>query len=131
MKATAYLIDSNAIIQFLDESLPEKAIDWLEQIIDNEDYVISVINEIEVLSFGERPQALAVAKRFVQSSTVTQLTSDIIAKTIEVRQRVNLKLPDAIIAATALVHDLIVITRNTKDFKRVPELNVIDPYDIT
>ncbi len=55
MKATAYLINSNAIIQFLDETLPEKAVDWLEKIIEDEDYVICVINEIEVLSFGERP----------------------------------------------------------------------------
>lgn len=131
MKETAHLIDSNAIIQFLDETLPEKAIDWLEQIIENEDYVISVINEIEVLSFGGRPQALAVAERFIQNSNVIQLTSDIIAKTIEVRQQVKLKLPDAVIAATALVHDLIIITRNTKDFKKVFGLTVVDPYDIT
>lgn len=131
MKATAYLIDSNAIIQFLDETLPEKAIDRLEQIVDDEDYVISVINEIEVLSFGERPKALAVAERFVQASTVIQITGDIIAKTIEIRQRNKIKLPDAVIAATALVHNLIVITRNTKDFKKVPDLKVINPYDIT
>lgn len=73
---------------------------------------------------------MAVAQRFVQESTVIQLTSDIIAKTIEVRQRVRLKLPDAIIAATALLHDLKVVTRDTKDFKKVPGLTVVNPFDI-
>jgi predicted nucleic acid-binding protein len=41
----------------------------------------------------------------------------------------NIKLPDAIIAATALVYELTIITRNTKDFEKIEGLNVINPYN--
>lgn len=40
------------------------------------------------------------------------------------------KLPDAIIAATALVYDLILITRNTADFKSIDGLKVVDPHSL-
>ena len=43
-------------------------------------------------------------------------------KVIELRQTTAIKLPDAIIAATALVHDLTLWTHNTDDFKNVPKL---------
>jgi predicted nucleic acid-binding protein len=35
---------------------------------------------------------------------------------------------DALIGATALVHDMIVVTRALKDFQRVDELDVINPW---
>jgi len=37
-------------------------------------------------------------------------------------------LADAIIAATALVHDLSLVTRNKEDFKDVPGLRVVNPF---
>jgi predicted nucleic acid-binding protein len=42
-----------------------------------------------------------------------------------------MKLPDAIIAATALVYDLTLITRNTSDFKNMEGLKVINPFDLS
>ena len=39
------------------------------------------------------------------------------------------KLPDAIIAATAINHNLILITRNVADFKKITRLKVLNPYD--
>ena len=39
----------------------------------------------------------------------------------------TIKLPDAIIAATALVHGLTLWTHNTDDFKDVPQLKLFDP----
>jgi predicted nucleic acid-binding protein len=41
-----------------------------------------------------------------------------------------MKLPDAIVAATALVYDLILVTRNTSDFKSIEGLEVIDPFSL-
>lgn len=46
------------------------------------------------------------------------------------RQKQKIKLPDAIIAATALVNDFVIISRNTKDFKNIEGLEVINPYKI-
>jgi predicted nucleic acid-binding protein len=46
---------------------------------------------------------------------------------IELRQTTNVKLPDAIIAATALVNSLILWTHSTKDFEKVSDLQLFDP----
>jgi predicted nucleic acid-binding protein len=40
------------------------------------------------------------------------------------------KLPDAIIAATALVYDLVVVSRNVADFKNIKGIQVIDPHSL-
>jgi predicted nucleic acid-binding protein len=61
---------------------------------------------------------------------VFNLTEDIILKSIEIRKHYRLKLPDAIIAATAVVNDLILLTRNTSDFEKVAQLRQKDPYHL-
>ncbi|WP_256565294.1 PIN domain-containing protein [Dyadobacter chenhuakuii] len=50
-------------------------------------------------------------------------------KAAEIRKLHNLKLPDAIIAATAMVYNLTLVTRNTKDFSNISGLTLINPYD--
>jgi predicted nucleic acid-binding protein len=52
----------------------------------------------------------------------------VIAKTIELRKKYRIKLPDAIIAATAIVHELTLITRNTPDFKSINGLKLLSPW---
>ena len=49
-------------------------------------------------------------------------------ETIALRKIQKIKLPDAIIAATALVHNLTIISRNTSDFKNITGLTCLDPY---
>lgn len=46
------------------------------------------------------------------------------------RQHKKLKLGDAIIAATALIYDLALLTRNTVDFNNIQGLQVIDPHKL-
>lgn len=50
-----------------------------------------------------------------------------ILKTIFLRQQFKIKIPDAIIASTALVYNLSLVSHNNKDFKGIPGLTVIDP----
>ena len=50
------------------------------------------------------------------------ISEAVIAQTIHIRKAHGLKLPDALIAATALVHGLKLVTANTVDFKRVDSL---------
>jgi hypothetical protein len=47
---------------------------------------------------------------------------------IDIRAVLPVKLPDAIIATSALVEGLPLMTRNVGDFKRIPGLTVIDPF---
>jgi len=55
------------------------------------------------------------------------MDNKIIIKTILIRKKHKIKLTDAIIAATCLVHGLDVLTRNTKDFENIIGLRVIQP----
>lgn len=48
-----------------------------------------------------------------------ELTEDIAEQTIQLRQKFRTKTPDSIIAATALVNGLTVVTHNTDDFTRL------------
>ncbi len=58
-----------------------------------------------------------------------ELTELVVKQTILLRKQNKTKLPDVIIAATAIVFDLTLITRNTNDFKNIPNLTVINPYE--
>ena len=120
-----YLIDTNALIEYTGDLLPEKAHSFISGIID-EQFIISVINKIEVLGHNTAGNDI---EDFIELADVIELTGDITSKTIELRKVYKTKLPDAIIAATALVHELTIITRNTKDFEKIEGLKVINPYN--
>ncbi|MBK6642007.1 MAG: type II toxin-antitoxin system VapC family toxin [Bacteroidetes bacterium] len=66
----------------------------------------------------------------MNDATVLDLTSYIVDATIEIRRKYKTKLPDSIIAATALVHNLVLISRNTADFKNIQGIQVIDPHSL-
>ena len=66
----------------------------------------------------------------MNDSTVLDLSSNVVDASIEVRKNNKNKLPDAIIAATALVYDLVIISRNVSDFKNITGIQVIDPYSL-
>jgi predicted nucleic acid-binding protein len=61
---------------------------------------------------------------------VIGLEDEIVSVAISLRRRRRMGLADAIIAATALVHSLPLITRNVEDFKSVDGLEVINPFEI-
>lgn len=58
------------------------------------------------------------------------LDKEVTSKVIELRRTTSIKLPDAIIAATALVHDLVFWTHNTDNFKNIPDLQLFDPISM-
>lgn len=121
-----YLLDTNAILDFMGDKLPAKARAIFSQIVDDQ-INISVINKIEILCFSFVEQDLI---DFVNYSNVFPLDDQIIEKTIEIRRmHKKIKLPDAIIASTALHYDLILLT-NDKDFETVDGLKVESPYDL-
>jgi toxin FitB len=57
------------------------------------------------------------------------LQHQIVQRAIELKQSKKMELPDATIAATALFYDLQLITRNTKDYIHIPDLNITNPID--
>lgn len=93
-----YLLDTNTVLDFMGNKLPVNAKNELAKIID-EEINLSVINKIELLGFARVDRDLI---DFVSYSNIYQLDEDITELTIEVRKKYRIKLPDAIIAATAL-----------------------------
>ncbi len=118
------LIDTNAISDALQRKLPDGAI----QTIAAAETHVSVVNRIEALSWRDAPpgyDALVIA--FLESCFIHHLDEPVILKTIELRKLKRIKLPDAIIAATALVHSLPLYTNNIRDFSGIPGLSLVDP----
>ncbi len=98
----------------------------IAQIIDNE-INLSVINKIELLGFSKIEQDLV---DFVSCSNIIPMSDEIVEKTIEVRRTYKIKLPDAVIAATAIISNHTLVTSNIKDFKNISDLEVLNPGDI-
>jgi toxin FitB len=63
-------------------------------------------------------------------ANVIEVTKETIDTCISLRRIRNIKLPDAIIAATALVYNLSIVSHNSSDFQNIEGLNVIDPYNL-
>lgn len=126
----SYLIDTNAIIEFLGGMLPESGSQWIQSIIDNNDFAISVINQIELLSFNGSKDEMKILTDFINISQILGLTEDVVTKTVELRKHHKIKLPDAIIAATALLHNLTVISRNESDFRSIAGIKIINPHSL-
>jgi len=122
-----YLLDTNAVIYYFKGM--QKAVAVFKLIEDaNEEVNLSVITKIELLSFDNEDE-LKNIDRLLVNSRIFSLDDEIVDKTIEVRRKYKLKLPDAIIAATAMVNNLILVTHNKKDFKKIRGLKIIDPLN--
>lgn len=86
-------------------------------------YFVSVISEIELLSYPSLDQAAEQAVRaFLADVTVVGLTSTIKLQTIQLRRSTALRLPDAIIAATAMSLGATLLT-NDAGFGRLQGLS--------
>ena len=122
-----YIIDTNSAIDYLGDKLPET----IATLIDNSVKQISVISRVELLGWQNASlEHLQVLNDFINSSIVITFEEEIILKTIELRRTHTIKIPDAIIAATAIVHNATLITRNIKDFDKIPELKLLNPFAV-
>ena len=103
---------------------------FLDTIVDDEP-IISIITKMETLGFEFKSVAeQTTMETFVSGSAILDLNQDIVNTTIAIRKNKKMKLPDAIIAATALVHGLVLVSRNMSDFKNITGLTCIDPHAI-
>ena len=122
-----YLIDTNVIIDYTSNLLSNEAYDFVENIF-NADFNISVVVKIEALGYKEESTKMKLLEDFISTSTIITLDDIITQKTIELRKIKKLKLGDAIIAATAIIYNLTIVTRNISDFKNIDNLAIIDSH---
>lgn len=121
-------MDSNAVIDFLTASYSPAGMNFMNAIV-NDSINISVISKIEVLGFNGPSAEMKKLADFISLANIHELGEEVVEKTIELRRQYHVKLPDAIIAASALVNKLTLITNNVSDFKNIKRLKLVNPHD--
>lgn len=125
-----YLWYTNTAIYYLQQQFPPPAEKFVDKALKDSGPAISVITEIELLCWKTpTDKDLVVLHNFINDALVFELDKDIKLKTAEIRKAHKVKLPDAIIAATALAYDLTLLTRNGSDFKNIAGLKLINPHE--
>lgn len=127
MERPQYLIDTNAVIDYLGRKLPLNGMKFMDSVIDATPNV-SVITKIEVLGFNTHEEYYSLLTGFMDDSIIFDLSEESINQSILLRKKFKIKLPDVIIAATAISNKLQLITRNVKDFERIG-LTTINPWE--
>ncbi|MDF3933223.1 type II toxin-antitoxin system VapC family toxin [Pseudomonas citronellolis] len=117
------LFDTNILIDYLNGH--EQARDELARYSDG---AISVISWMEVM-IGASPTNAAATRAFLDSFSLVQLDEPIAERAVAVRQALRVKLPDAIIKASAEAQGRLLVTRNTKDFP-ADDVGVRLPYQL-
>jgi predicted nucleic acid-binding protein len=121
-----FLIDTNTLIDAQMKTIPTNGLTFLANII-NDDFTVSFISYIEYLGYKDATKS---SEEFIALANVIEINKLIIDACIAIRKAHKIKLPDAIIAATALVYNLTLITRNTGDFKHIAGIKVVNPFDM-
>jgi len=110
-----FLLDTNILLYLIGKKIPVDA-------LPEGEFSVSFITELEVLSYSSiTPHEEQQLKRFLHNIPVIDISAEIKGFTINLRKKYNLRLPDAIIAATALQINATLIT-NDKDFSLVQEI---------
>jgi predicted nucleic acid-binding protein len=106
------LFDTNILVDYLN-AVPEARTE-LRRYTDK---AVSIITWMEVMVGAD--QALEAATRsFLKGFAVVAVDERIAERAVHLRRNNRIKLPDAVIWATAQVHAMLLVTRNTKDFPK-------------
>ena len=90
---------------------------------------ISVISYMEILGYRfSNSKEENFVKELVYIFNVRFIDQEIAENVIDIRKQYRIKLPDAIIAATANTDDLCLVTRNIEDFKNI-DIRILNPFD--
>lgn len=104
----------------------------LDAILDRIDLSAASVTRIETLGFHRLSE---IHRRWLEAAfnrmRIIPLNDAIAERAISLRQERRMGLTDAIIAATALVHDLQLVTRNVEDFQHVDGLRLSNPIAST
>jgi predicted nucleic acid-binding protein len=121
----AYTLDTNAILYYLKDD--SNAVSLLREIFAHDaPLYISAITELELFAYPKlSAQEEALIEELLRTVSVIPLDSHIARLASFIRRQYRLKVPDSVIAATAIYTGSTLATRNTRDFKRVTALALL------
>lgn len=119
--------DSSTLILFLNDALPFETVELLNQCLHDRQICISAIVRAEILAWpSQTAMSLAAALALLDACQLTAVNAVVADEGARIRRETGLKLPDALIAATAVLQSASLVTANAKDFRRVPGLTLIE-----
>jgi len=121
-----YLIDTNVVSAYLSATFATAGMHFLDEVVDKTPN-LSVITHIELLCWITDELAQQNVRNFIKDSTVHNISADIIELCASIRRNKRIKTPDAIIAATAIAGNFILVTNNERDFANIKGLKTINP----
>lgn len=119
MSGNRFLIDTNIVLYVLNGN------EELATFLNGEELWISVITEMELLSYPAISESeIKKLKAFLSQISVKQLDEQVKNKAIEIRRTHRIKLPDSIIIATALIHEIPLVTAD-KQLRNIEDIQLI------
>jgi predicted nucleic acid-binding protein len=119
MSGTKLLIDTNIALYLLGGN------QTIQAVLDKNTIFISFITQLELLGYkGITDLEKNQIKNFIKDCVIIDINDEIKIKTIEIKEKVTIKLPDAIIAATSIVFDLPLLSAD-KGLIKIENLNLI------
>ena len=126
---TAGVIDSNILIDAMNGIVDAFAFLEDQQMAEIK---ISIVSAMELIVGCRNKLEMTELQKFFQKCTFLPVTATISQIAFQLMQLFylshGLTLPDALIAATAIEHDLTLYTRNTRHFRMIPQLKISQPY---
>ena len=120
-----YTLDTNAVIYYAHGD--ESAVRILDPIFHKHaPLYVSTISEIELFGFPSiRSEEAEQIERFLRAVTIISLDSRIARSAASLRRDYRIRTLDSAIAATALTTYSSLVTRNIRDFSRIPGLVIV------
>ncbi len=121
------IVDANVLIRYLGKEI--RATKVLEKLIGGgKRILVPTIVIAEMLSYPKlADEERMVIKGFISNFEIIPLDFSIAEIGGLLRSKYKIKLPDAIIAATAIYYNSPLLTFNIRDFKKIKELKIISP----
>ncbi len=123
------MIDTDILVDYLRGR--KEAKDFVMKLLESEEEILlSEVSEIELLSHRrcENPTERKKIEMLFEIFRKIEVNNEIGKLAGEIRRKFGLSFPDSIIAASCVLFNAKLVTRNVRDFKRVKGLEIVVPY---
>ena len=139
--AIRYLVDTNVWSESFRKTPDAGVLEWLAKHEDELSISVVVVGEMQhgifALEDGEKKKALQKLTKGIYEEVhcyawdlkTALIWGEFGGEGQRKKPPIKFSVRDSFIAATALRHNLTLVTRNVKDFKNVPELKIFNPFE--